>query len=68
MEINYENFIIFDDIHLETAMVEFWNKIPNDIKYDITEIAHGSGINFDRDSTPSGTGLVDFSGKINIVK
>ena len=60
---NYKNFVI-----LEIAMVEFWNKIPNNIKYDITEIAHGSGKDSNGIVKPSGTGLVDFSGKINIVK
>jgi len=60
----YKGFIIYDDIHWSDNMIEFWNKIPNDIKYDITEIGHGNG------SGPkgqiSGTGLVDFSSNITL--
>ena len=52
---NYKNFIIFDDIHLELAMQKFWSKIPNDIKYDITEIGHGLGMNSRGKPTPSGS-------------
>tara|TARA_R110001583_G_scaffold50078_2_gene156333 strand:- start:183 stop:827 length:645 start_codon:yes stop_codon:yes gene_type:complete len=65
---NYKNFIVFDDIHLELAMQEFWSKIPNNIKYDITEIGHGLGIDSRGNPRSSGTGLVDFSGRVTIVK
>jgi len=63
---NYKNFIIFDDIHWSKPMEEFWGKIPNNIKYDITDIAHGFGNG--PNGNISGTGLVDFSGKIKITK
>ena len=40
----------------------------NDIKYDITEIGHGLGTDSRGKPTPAGTGLVDFSGKVKIIK
>ena len=49
-------------------MQEFWSKIPNNIKYDITEIGHGLGIDSRGNPRSSGTGLVDFSGRVTIVK
>lgn len=38
----YNGIIIFDDIHLNREMGDFWNKIPV-IKQDITNIGHWSG-------------------------
>lgn len=52
---NYKGFIIYDDIFLEKGhlandysettnnMIDFWNKIPDNEKIDITHIGHWSG-------------------------
>lgn len=61
---NYKGFIIFDDILWSNEMISFWDKISNNIKYNITNIGHGKG-NGPKGNI-SGTGLVDFSGKIII--
>lgn len=62
---NYKGFVIFDDIHWSVEMIEFWNKIPNNIKFDITKIGHGEGLG--PLGSVSGTGLVDFSGKVILI-
>ena len=49
-EINWEGYLLLDDIHLNNVMREFWNHIDNE-KHDITSIGHWSG-----------TGLVIFTG------
>jgi hypothetical protein len=59
---DYKGIIIYDDIYLKKGhavdgfdtttndMVEFWNKIPNEYKIDLTHVGHWSG-----------TGLVSFN-------
>ena len=54
-ENNYKGFILYDDIFIKKGhvanyydktlnnMIDFWNKIPNDEKIDITHIGHWSG-------------------------
>jgi len=59
---NYNGYIVYDDIHLTPAMIAFWNKIPENIKYDITEVGQHYKM-----YPPAGTGLVDFGGKIKII-
>ena len=60
----YDGFIIYDDIHWSPAMEEFWSKIPNDKKYDLSEIGHGGGKG--PNGNTSGTGLVYFESKVSI--
>ncbi len=46
----YKGTLIFDDIHYFAEMRNnFWSKVPNQIKTDLTHIGHWSG-----------TGLVKF--------
>ena len=45
----YNGFLFLDDIHLNNAMIRFWNSITEP-KVDLTDIGHFSG-----------SGLVDFS-------
>ena len=47
-EIKYKGLVLFDDIHLNKEMQDFWDGLKLE-KYDITEIGHFSG-----------TGLVNF--------
>jgi hypothetical protein len=43
-EINYQGFVIWDDIYYFKEMRNnFWNKIPDNIKYDLTLLGHFSG-------------------------
>ena len=51
-ENNYQGFILFDDIHLGpghlgvtsgNSMQQFWDKIDNEYKLDLTKIGHWSG-------------------------
>ena len=59
----YKGILLLDDIHWSDEMITFWNKI--DIKkHDITEIGHGKGLG--PKGEISGTGLVDFSNKIEV--
>jgi predicted O-methyltransferase YrrM len=62
---NYTGFIIYDDIHWSKEMVNFWKQVPEDIKYDVTEIGHGTN---DGQTSVCGTGIIDFSGKLNLLK
>lgn len=39
---NYNGIVLFDDIHLNNQMKNFWSKIELE-KYDITHIGHWSG-------------------------
>jgi len=61
---NYKGFIIYDDIWWSDAMIQFWNIVLDNIKYDITDIGHGGG--YGPRGHISGTGLVDFSNSITI--
>ena len=65
---NYKGFIIYDDIHFSNEMVNFWNKIPNDIKTDLTYMGHGEGRgqNPDVPGIMAGTGMVDFNNKVKL--
>jgi len=42
ISINWKGLLLLDDIHLNTPMKDFWNKISKK-KYDITHIGHWSG-------------------------
>lgn len=42
LKINYKGLVMFDDIHLNKEMSNFWNGLQNE-KYDLTEIGHHSG-------------------------
>lgn len=42
VKINYKGLVMFDDIHLNEEMSNFWNGLKNE-KYDLTEIGHHSG-------------------------
>ena len=60
VENNYKGITMWDDIHHQDYnMSGFWNSIPDKIKYDITEIGHTE--------KNAGTGLIDFSNKVNIL-
>ena len=63
---NYKGITVWDDIHWSREMINFWSKLPNEGKYDITDIGHGGGKG--PRGNISGTGIIDFSGKIHIVK
>jgi hypothetical protein len=39
---NYNGIVLFDDIHLNSQMKNFWSNIELE-KYDITNIGHWSG-------------------------
>jgi len=41
-KINWKGLLMFDDIHLNKEMKEFWNNITEE-KYDISNLAHWSG-------------------------
>ncbi len=64
-ENKYKGVLLLDDICWSDEMIELWNKI-NVRKYDLTDIGHGGGIAPSGNVT--GTGLVDFSGKVRITK
>lgn len=42
LKINYKGLVMFDDIHLNKEMSNFWDGLKNE-KYDLTEIGHHSG-------------------------
>jgi hypothetical protein len=53
--INYEGFIVFDDIWYFKEMRDvFWYNINDSLKYDLTLVGHDSG-----------TGVIDLSGKFS---
>ena len=58
IETNWKGIMLCDDIHLNSAMKQWWNNIPKHKKLDITKYGHWSG-----------TGLVWFGKKpdINLV-
>ena len=41
-EINYKGLVMFDDIHLNSEMSNFWDGLENE-KYDLTDIGHHTG-------------------------
>jgi len=63
MEKPYQGLILLDDLHLNDEMSRWWNELQemqskNKYKcYDLTKIGHNTG-----------TGLLDFSGKIKILQ
>jgi hypothetical protein len=63
VENNYRGILLLDDISLNKEMVLFWQQIKEK-KYDITEVGHGIVDDLHR----SGTGLVDFSGKVEVIR
>lgn len=54
---NWKGVLILDDIHLNRAMIDFWNSITHP-KYDITEYGHGDN--------KSGTGIVSFLDRLEL--
>ena len=42
IKIKYKGLVMFDDIHLNREMDNFWDGLKNE-KYDLTEIGHHSG-------------------------
>uniref|UniRef100_A0A7S4QYG6 Uncharacterized protein n=1 Tax=Ditylum brightwellii TaxID=49249 RepID=A0A7S4QYG6_9STRA len=63
LDIGFKGILCLDDIHLNHEMKKWWNEVQDGAEgggyrtYDITEIGHYSG-----------TGLVDFSGKVTVNK
>jgi predicted O-methyltransferase YrrM len=55
---SYKGLLILDDIHLNHAMKNFWQKIDT-TKIDVTHIAHSAG--------GSGTGIVDFENSVELL-
>ena len=57
-DINYKGFLICDDIwYFKEMRDNFWYKIPNNIRYDLTDVGHWSG-----------TGIVSFNDNHNLRK
>ena len=57
-DINYTGFVICDDIwYFKEMRDNFWYKIPNSNKYDLTDIGHWSG-----------TGIIAFNNNHNLQK
>lgn len=52
IEKNWSGLLLLDDIHLNQQMEEFWDNFDDDIKIDVSDIAH---------SLPCGTGFVEFN-------
>jgi hypothetical protein len=42
LKINYKGLVMFDDIHLNNEMSNFWNGLKKE-KYDLTHIGHHTG-------------------------
>jgi len=63
IDIGFKGILALDDIHLNSEMKQWWKEVQDGAEkggyytYDITEIGHFSG-----------TGLVDFSGKVKLKK
>jgi len=61
--IGFKGILALDDIHLNSEMKQWWKEVQDGAErggyhtYDISEIGHISG-----------TGLVDFSGKVTFKK
>ena len=56
---SYNGILVLDDIHFNGKMKDFWEKIDT-TKYDVTHLGHSI--------ESSGTGLVDFSGKVEEIE
>ena len=54
-EINYEGIVVLDDIYINYDMEEFWKNIKQE-KHDVMRYGHWSG-----------TGIVQFGNKFNII-
>jgi hypothetical protein len=56
-KIDYQGIVLFDDIlHFQEMRENFWDKVPDEFKYDLTKYGHWSG-----------TGLVVFNKNIKII-
>ena len=53
--VGYRGVVVCDDIHMNAEMVRWWHEIPQR-KFDVTAVGHGQ----------SGTGVVDFSGRLRV--
>jgi predicted O-methyltransferase YrrM len=62
---DYAGLLICDDIYWSDAMADFWERIDV-LKYDVTEVGHGPGDG--PRGNVSGTGIVDFSGALTIIR
>jgi len=60
---HYRGLLLLDDIHLNDDMEEFWKSITT-TKHDITQIGHNKCHR--KHDRICGTGLVDFSGRVQI--
>ena len=54
--VGYRGLVVCDDIHMNAEMVRWWHEIPQR-KFDVTSVGHGQ----------SGTGVVDFTGRLRVV-
>ena len=63
MEPKYEGLLLLDDIHLNDEMKKWWSEVVHNADqwgykaFDLSTVGHYSG-----------TGLLDFSGKVKIVE
>ena len=63
LDIEFKGILGLDDIHLNSEMKQWWKEVQDGAvdggyaTYDITEVGHATG-----------TGLVDFSGKVELKK
>lgn len=60
---SYKGILILDDIYFNNSMKGFWGSITEK-KYDLTNVGHKELGNL---NIPTGTGLVDFGGTIEIL-
>lgn len=63
---DYKGLLLLDDIHWNKEMQSFWNSITT-TKYDITDIGHGECPAGPQNNTIAGTGIVDFTGNLQII-
>ena len=55
---DWKGIMCFDDIHLNRAMIDFWECFEDDIKADLTELGHGV-FNAESPHKTCGTGFVE---------
>ena len=58
IEKDWKGIMCFDDIHLNRAMIDFWECFDDDIKADLTELGHGV-FNAESPDKTCGTGFVE---------